>query len=288
MQYTIDRVPLKELNEEYFVQHYLTTEKPLIITGFLMDKAMSVQNVLRQFQKESRRKIGWYDASISDSNIPTPPLIEGILHREELSLRPLAMRIFMQPKGHQTLYHYDGNSLHGFNLQVKGAKEWYLISPKTPLDTLPLMFVSLVKRGFTPNEKKHDYYHFELQEGEMLFLPRYWTHSVRALQEENINYNWVATPMHPDPNSPLGKRESELLMLRKKFPFINRFLVDEYSEYGGKGKEIIENYIQGVSLYRVILRIFKELASLPKTLFLLKEIKAMAKDFETNNFNVNQ
>ena len=196
------------------------------------------------------------------------------------------MRLFMQPKGHKTLYHYDGNSLHGFNLQMKGKKHWYLISPHTPLDSAPLMFVSLVSRDFMPDVQIHDYYDFETGVGEMLFLPRYWVHSVSTLAEENINYNWVVTPMFPNHESPLGKRESELLFLRKKLPFINKFLVDDFGKYGGKGEVITERYVKDVGFLRLLTRIGKELSVVPKTLFLLKEIKSMADDFEKNNFKV--
>ena len=215
-----------------------------------------------------------------------PSLLHKVLIRKDMSVRPLGMRLFMQPNKHKTLYHYDGNSLHGFNLQMKGKKHWFLISPLTPTPFAPLMFVSLIAKDFMPNEDYHDYYDFETLPGEMLFLPRYWIHSVSTLEDENINYNWVMTPTFPNENSPLGRRESELLFLRKKIPFINRFLVDSYGEYGGKGEAIIEKYIDSVGYVRLVTRIVKELSYLPKTLFLMKEIKSMAKEFEKNNFRV--
>ena len=288
MKLTITRIPLSEMTYETFVNTYLLPEKPVILTGVdtYDENEITSENVKKLFKDESKRSMGWYEAPISSSDTIIPPLLHSVLRREDMSVRPLAMRLFMQPSGHKTLYHYDGNSLHGFNLQMKGTKHWSLISPYTPLDSVPLMFVSLVSKRFIPNKNKHDYYEFETNAGEMLFLPRYWIHSVKTCGEENINYNWVMTPTFPNTTSPLGRRESELLFLRKKISFIDRFFVNLSGEYGGKGKEITENYIKDIGYFRLLTRIFKEASYLPKTLFLLKEIKSMVHEFEKNNFKI--
>jgi len=288
MKLSIDKIPLADISYDTFVSKYLLPEKPVILTGIdSYDKnEVTSEHVKNLFKDESKRSIGWYDAPLDASDETTPSLIHEVFAREDMSVRPLPMRLFMQPYGHKTLYHYDGNSLHGFNLQMKGKKHWYLISPHTPLPSPPMMFVSLVPKGFTPDAQIHDYYDFETEPGEMLFLPRYWIHSVTTLAEENINYNWVTTPMFPNPDSLLGKRESEILFLRKKLPFINRFLVDDYGAYGGKGEVIVERYVEDVGYLRLLTRIVKELSTVPKTLYLLKEIKSMAQDFEKNNFKV--
>lgn len=288
MKQKITRIPIRDIDYEHFVKDYLLPEKPVIITGVdtYNEDEITSENVKKLFKDESRKSIGWYEAPILSSDETIPTLLHKVLERDDMSVRPLGMRLFMQPYGHKTLYHYDGNSLHGFNLQLKGTKHWYLVSPQTPLSSAPLMFVSLVPKGFTPDDNKHDYYDFETKPGEMLFLPRYWIHSVSTKAQENINYNWVMTPMFPQKNSPLGRRESELLFLRKKVPFINRYLVDKFDEYGGKGEMIIERYIKDIGYSRLLFRILKELANVPKTLFLIKEIKDMASEFEKNNFKV--
>lgn len=288
MKLTIDKIPLSDMSYDIFVSKYLLPEKPVILTGIdnYDESEITVGRVKELFKDESKRNIGWYDAPLDPSDKVIPSFLQKVFTREDISVRPLPMRLFMQPKGHKTLFHYDGNSLHGFNLQVKGKKHWYLISPHTPLDSAPLMFVSLVPRGFTPDEQRHDYYDIETGPGEMLFLPRYWVHSVSTLAEENINYNWVVTPMSPNNESPLGRRESELIFLRKKLPFINKFLLDDFGKYGGKGEVITERYVKDVGSLRLLTRIAKELSVVPKTLFLLKEIKSMAHDFEQNNFKI--
>ncbi|HFQ60977.1 MAG TPA: protein associating with small stress protein PASs1 [Epsilonproteobacteria bacterium] len=288
MKCTIDKIPLSEMSYDTFVTLYLLPEKPLIITGVDSAHANGItsEHVKNLFQDESKKSIGWYDAPLNPSDKAIPSFLHDVLAREDMSVRPLPMRLFMQPNGHKTLYHYDGNSLHGFNLQMKGKKRWCLISPHTPLTSAPLMFVSLVGKNFVPDAEYYDYYEFETVAGEMLFLPRYWIHSVSTQAEENINYNWVVTPTFPHKTSPLGRRESELLFLRKKIPFLNRFLVDSYGEYGGAGESIVEEYIKDVGYIRMCTRICKEISTLPKTLFLMKEIKSMASEFEENNFKV--
>jgi len=288
MKFIIDKIPLSEMTYDKFVNTYLLPEKPLILTGVdtYNENDITSEYVKNLFEDESKKSIGWYEAPLSPTDRTLPPFVHEVLAREDMSVRALPMRLFMQPNGHKTLYHYDGNSLHGFNLQMKGKKDWCLISPHTPLTSAPLMFVSLVAKDFTPNTNKYDYCEFETVAGEMLFLPRYWIHSVSTCAEENINYNWVVTPTFPNTTSPLGRRESELLFLRKKIPFLNRFLVDSYGEYGGAGECITNEYMKDVGYLRMCTRIFKEVSSLPKTLFLMKEIKSMAHEFEENNFKV--
>jgi len=288
MKHTIDKIPLSQMSYERFVSEYLLPERPIVLTSVRNHNArhITAKEVHALFDKKGKKNIGWYDAVPSVAEELMPKLVQQVFAREDMSVRPLAMRVFMQPNGHKTLFHYDGNSLHVFNLTLKGKKRWILISPHTPLPSPPFMFVSLVGKTFYPDESKHDFYDFELDEGELLFIPRYWIHSVETLAEENINYNWVCTPVFPRIDSRSGRRESELLLIRKKLPFINRFLVDEYDQYGGKGEEIIEKYIAEIGISDMLMRIMKELIVIPKTLFLAKEIKSMAKDFEKNNFNL--
>jgi hypothetical protein len=222
----------------------------------------------------------------SDENIYVPEIIRKLFERDDMSARALPMRIFLQPKGQQTLFHYDGNSLHVFNLQMKGRKIWRIISPKTPITSAPFLIASLVPKDFIIDYNKHDACELELLEGEMLFLPRYWIHDVGARDEVNINYNWVLTPTFPSMDSAVGQREVELLKLRRKIPLIDSLMVDSYGEYGGAGEELVSKYIKDIGIISVITRFFKEVILFPKALFLSKEIKSMAADFEKNNFNM--
>jgi hypothetical protein len=288
MEKKIAKIALADLSYERFVNDYLLAEKPVLITDIANSSGEEITpaKVHEIFGKNAQRSIGWYDAPLMPGEKYAPSLVRKVFAREDMSIRPLPMRIFMQPHGHRTLYHYDGNSLHGFNLQMKGRKRWKLISPHTPVPSVPFMFVSLVGKDFQPSTTVHEYDDFETKEGEMLFLPRYWIHSVETLEEENINFNWVCTPRFPNLENPLGRRECALLLLRKKIPLVNRFLVDAFHHYGGSGEAIIEKYIADIGYIDLFLQLGKEMGNLPKTLMLAKEIKAMAAEFGQNNFNL--
>ena len=290
MELTIEKIDISDMEYDRFVKDYLIPEKPVVITGLNgYDKEkITPQYVSDQFQNEENRSIGWYDAPMPspDEDIYVPNIIRKLFERDDMSARALPMRIFLQPKGQQTLFHYDGNSLHVFNLQMKGRKIWRIISPKTPIASAPFLIASLVPKDFMIDYNKHDACELELLEGEMLFLPRYWIHDVGARDEVNINYNWVLTPTFPSMDSAVGQREVELLKLRKKIPLIDTLMVDNYGEYGGAGEVLVSKYIKNVGIMSVITRFFKEIILFPKALLLSKEIKSMAADFEKNNFNM--
>jgi hypothetical protein len=290
MKITIEKIDISNLPYDKFINEYLLPEKPVIITGLKdYDKEkITPQYVSSQFQNDDNRSIGWYDAPMPSpqDDIYVPELIQKLFARDDMSARALPMRIFLQPQGHQTLFHYDGNSLHVFNLQIRGKKIWRIISPNTPVTPVPFLIASLVPKNFEIDYDKYDACEFELLEGEMLFLPRYWIHDVKAVDEVNINYNWVLTPTYPSKDSIIAKREVELLKLRKMIPLIDSLMVDNYGDYGGAGEKLVDKYIKDVSTTRVITRFFKEIVNFPKALLLSKEIKSMAADFEKNNFNV--
>lgn len=290
MKLTIEKIDISDMEYSRFVKEYLIPEKPVVITGLNdYDKEkITPQYISDQFKSEANRSIGWYDAPMPsvDGDIYVPDIMRELFERDDMSARALPMRIFLQPQGQQTLFHYDGNSLHVFNLQMKGRKIWRIISPKTPIASVPFLIASLVSKNFTIDYDKHDACELEILEGEMLFLPRYWIHDVGAEDKVNINYNWVLTPTYPSADSSIGQREVELLKLRKVVPLIDRLMVDSYGEYGGAGEELVNKYIKDVGIASVITRFFKEIILFPKALFLMKEIKSMASDFEKNNFNV--
>ncbi len=290
MKLQIEKIHINDLSYEAFVDTYLIPEKPVVITGLdAYDKEkITPAYVSQTFQQESRRNIGWYDAAMPtpEENIYVPDIIREIFSREDMSERALPMRIFLQPKGHQTLFHYDGNSLHVFNLQIKGKKVWRLISPNTPIPSAPFLIASLVGKDFQINYDTHDACEIVVNAGEMLFLPRYWIHDVGARADININYNWVITPRYPSHTSPIAKRELELLKLRRTIPLIDRLMLGNYGDYGGEGERLVKTYIQKVSATAMITRFLKEIKNIPSALLLKKEIKAMAADFERNNFNI--
>ncbi|MEP7702690.1 cupin-like domain-containing protein [Paraglaciecola sp. 25GB23A] len=290
MKLDIDKVALPDLKDSVFIEQYLIPEKPLIISQVnTFDTNILTPNyVLEHFTDETKREAGWFDADLVDNGtIQIPTIVKMILAREDMSVRQSPMRLFMQPQGHVTLPHYDGNSLHGLNQQVLGKKHWIITSPNTPLPSIPFMFAGLVGKDFTYNPDKFDFYEFDTLPGDILFLPRYWYHEVHSMEPINLNLNWVFTPTTPNLNSILGRREVEIVKLRNTMPLVNSaFFPDKFSNYGGQGKELIDAYSKDVSNWKMLRRLFQELAGYPKLLILAKQIKQRAAEFSKNNFNV--
>lgn len=290
MEMTIDRVSINDLTYDDFVKIYLDPQKPVVIEDvFSFDQEkLTPEYVKEQFLDENRREAGWFDSPLIDNDIiKIPEIVKKILNRDDMAVRPTPMRLFMQPGGHVTLPHYDGNSLHGLNLQVIGQKKWIIISPNTPLPNIPFMFAAMVDSSFEYDPKKYDFYEFNTKSGDMLFLPRYWYHEVHSLDKVNFNVNWVFTQTTPDESTVLGKREVEIVKIRKSWPLINKaFFPDEFSSYGGQGQPLIDAYSKGVGSVRMFVRLLKEVSGYPTLLVKAKKIKARAAEFYTNNFNV--
>ena len=286
----IDSVLISKLQYEHFVDNYLLAEKPLLIKQVMtFDKdVLTPSYIVKHFANENKREVGWFDADLVENGIiQIPQLVKSVLAHKDMSVRKSPMRLFMQPGGHVTLPHYDGNSLHGLNQQILGKKHWIITSPNTPLPSIPFMFAGLVGENFKYNPKKYDFYEFDTEPGDLLFLPRYWYHEVHSLEPINLNLNWVCTPTYPNLNSILGRREVEIVKIRKTMPLINKaFFPDKFSNYGGQGEELINIYSEGVTKTQMFKRLLKEFAAYPKLALLAKQIKKRANEFSANNFNV--
>lgn len=288
MKISIERIPLKEVAQKDCLTSYLEQEEPFILTGVISNTSQLTPEYIRnRFEKETHKDLGWYNSElVEDDNIIVPDVIKYAMKRPDMFFREQPMRIFMQPRGHVTLPHYDGSSLHGFNLQIIGTKRWILTSPHTPLPTIPFMFAGMVSRKFIYDPRQYDFMEFKTCAGDLLFLPRYWYHEVHALDEINVNLNWVCTPLNPNEETPLGKREVELMKLKKIVPFTHRALGKDLSNYGSSSAIIFEQYTRNVSNTRALIRFFKEIIKYPQLFLLLKELKSRANEFANNNFNI--
>jgi hypothetical protein len=287
MKLKIEKLDYNNFDEKKFIKEYFEKEKPVIIKNINKYNNLDPFKIKKHFGLPENKELGWFDSSLEYAkkvNIISPKFISTIFERKDISHREKPMRIFMQPGKHITLAHYDGNSLNGFNLQIKGKKKWILVSPNTPLPMGPFLYACLYKENQEINFNSHNGYEFETHPGEMLFLPRYWIHKVYSLDE--INLNWVCTPKNPNIHSKLGKREVEILKLRTKIPFTNKFFHENFNEYGGEGKSLVKLYTKEVGFTRVISRIIKEILILPRTLLLARNVKSQGEKFKDNNFNI--
>jgi hypothetical protein len=111
---------------------------------------------------------------------------------------------------------------------------------------------------------------FDLNEGEMLFLPPYWYHRVVAVEKINLNVNWVGTKKKSRLNRLLARENEILAAIYPIRRLVERLLVgtkDEgyFANYAGNGGfELIKSKIIGVSLPRALWRVLREMAALPR------------------------
>ncbi len=280
----IERIDYKNFDYEDFITNYWLKEKPVIISNVsITNQYLTVAEIKKQFQKSSSKQAGWYDA-ISDESL-TPTFVKDLMQRDEISTREENFRVFLQPGGHKTLTHYDGNSIHGLNLQYRGLKEWIIISPNTPLRNIPFMYI-VMKGELIDLPKNVEAYKFKTKPGDLLFLPRYWQHQVNSLGEVNINLNWVGTPRYPG-NSKLAKRENDIILLREKIPIINKaFFPEPINRYGGEGKELTRNYTTQTNYFSILIRLTRELSNYLFLPLYYRTIRKRANMFIKNNFNV--
>jgi hypothetical protein len=274
---------------ERFCADFLRAEVPVIVRGVSAgsDEVITPEYLKRTFMREDKRHFGWFDSEIVDSGpIRIPNLVKRVLSRDDIVLRRAPMRLWLQPKGHRTLPHYDGNSLHGFNLQVHGRKHWTIVPPSSPLPSVPFGYVTLVPEHFDIPSSGKSYAQFQTEPGDLLFLPRYWIHEVRCLDDVNINVNWVFTPAMPNRSSALGVRECELLKARAVFPLVNRLFPFHERSYGGDGARLVHRYTEHVTPLSATKRVLLELMRVPQSMLLKRDIRKKAEEFLRNNFNV--
>jgi hypothetical protein len=120
--------------------------------------------------------------------------------------------------------------------------------------------------SYSLNGKRH--FEFTLEEGDMIFLPRYWYHLVKSQDEMNVNVNWVLMPKSKPVNTKIARREAEMMWMKDTFysvmPPKSRWLVDNYA---GGGREAVRTLTEHVAATAAFARLAKEVAVLP--LFLL-------------------
>ncbi len=281
----IKRININKISFSEFTTKYWNQEEPVIIEGLAVPESHELNevDVKSLFQVKENMEYGWYNSEPKENL--TPEFVAQNLKREDISKRDMNFRIFMQPKGHQTLAHYDGNSVHGLNLQYKGEKEWIIVSPETPLKCIPFMYV-VMENELRELDDKRLYYKFKTKPGDLLFLPRYWQHQVTSLKDVNINFNWVVTPNYPASNA-LGQREQEIIKLRESFPIINKaYFPDSIERYGGVGKSLTSNYTSSVTSLSMLKRLICELKNYIILPYYFFSLKKRAKSFAQNNFNV--
>jgi len=258
-----------DVNErEAFLQRYYAAEEPAVLR-----KVATTQQTAEAICSELNARIArdptasmqylcWDVRPEVVSELCTmPSLIGEVLNRQNAFLRENHVRVWFNLKGHRTPWHYDGHSLHIFNLQLKGRKRWRLVAPETPLLCIPFTSVCLFG-DYSLARRRH--YEFETGEGDLVFVPRYWYHSVESLGDLNINLNWVLTPKTVPADNPTARREVELTWLKARIrPLLSESTRKYNVEYAGAGKPAIELLTSRVSIWAGLARGLKETSKVP-------------------------
>ena len=269
---------------------YIERGTPAIIEGVPLPnpKIRDPAYLRKHFMASGRKGLAWYNTILGppDNDLfNTPTFVREILTSPDAFVRADPIRVWLQPSGHKTLLHYDGNSLCGFNLLVTGRKHWKIVSPHTPPPCLPFNAAALTS-GDDLDESGKLVFEFETEPGDLLFLPRYWLHSVSTLAPTNINVNWVWTPSKPDLSSPIGQREAEILKLTHYLPALSRLTFDGRMSYGGGGDMLVKTYIENVPAFRAALRLLRELLLVPRAFLYRNTLSREVQRFRASNFNV--
>jgi Cupin superfamily protein len=272
---TVPKVKLTDMDFQGFYENYFKPELPVIISGITADwgarskwNAADLLNQLKDSKNTIKRAL-WYDndSQFLKEDYAIPAFVAKCLEPVHSYTRDANCRFWIHPPGNVTPWHYDGNYLYVFNVQVKGAKEWSMISPETPVTSFPF---SNITAPFCSRQSSREisYATFRAEEGDMVFLPPLWAHRVLTV-ENSINLNWVGTKKGATAGSRLEKREKEILKLATLPGFSKLILrpggpgaMNYFKEYGGVGWPLIKELTVGTSPVSALTRAAKEYASL--------------------------
>jgi hypothetical protein len=207
-------------DRQIFRTDFYEKEEPVLlrnvatIPGAVESLARTLKAQIVHDEPDEKRARLWHDVRPDTIKhlYETPQLIRELFESDDVLLRERYVRVWLSVRGHHTPWHYDANSQHVFNLQLRGTKRWRIVSPETPLMCVPFSNIGLYGNYSLSRKRSFD---FEAREGDLLFLPRYWFHSVTSLGDLNINLNWVLTSRRPTA-SRTARREAELLWIKRR------------------------------------------------------------------------
>lgn len=254
-------------DRDRFVGEFYAAEQPVVLesavtTPATVEDVCDTLNTRIVHDSTAAQRLLWYDVrrDLLDQICATPAIVDELMDPDSAFLRENCVRIWFNPLGHITPWHYDGHSLHVFNLQLKGKKRWTIVAPETPLGCTPFSHTVVTKR---PSLKGKRVYQFDLDDGDMLFLPRYWYHYVESLGEMNINVNWVLMPKAQPVASATATREAEMMWLKSRAPLLPAGARRTLDTYAGIGKPAVDHLTAGVTSLAGVSRVGKELMRVP-------------------------
>jgi cupin-like protein len=275
MRIEVPRIDHRELGFDRFLREFFEPELPVVVTGVARDwpartrwTAQSVRAALASSPKTRSpgRKL-WLenDRELLRDDIVMPAFVERALDARYTSSRSTDCRYWIHEAANVTHWHFDANSLFVFNVQVIGKKQFTLVSPASPLPSYPFTATTSV----AAERERHRYAHacthaiVELDEGDLLFMPAYWQHRVRALAD-SINVNWVGTRRGVPTPSASATREREILRLAQLVPrlapALSRWITfggsaSYFDDYAGiDGRRYVDDVTRDIPRRRAIAR----------------------------------
>ena len=219
-----------------------------------------------------------------------PQVVSKLLNCPSVFPQEMNTRIWLNRGGNVSHWHYDADIMSVFNAQIKGRKQWRLISPDTPPPCYPFSnFAVFDDESRILRNKRHTM--FTLEEGDMLYVPPLWFHSVAALDEENINLNWTFTKRETQVKSRTLTRQIESYVVHRYFErhpvapirqiyawFLEMF--PAYLVIAWRYDDLMDSPVD-CSLTTLVGRVFKELGMLGKTLLSIPRMRAYLKTLDT-------
>ncbi|GAB4530506.1 MAG: cupin-like domain-containing protein [Roseibium sp.] len=274
-----------------FLEKYVDPEQPLLIKGLARDwpaRSRWTRDRLRADlhghpDVKDRGVFFLSRKPVLEQDIVMPDFLKAILTSDQVMPDSIAWRFWVNNRNNRTEFHYDTNAENVITVQVKGRKEWVLVSPETPLPCYPFTNFGLLRDEARLLKGKH-YYKFDLEEGDLLYVPPLWYHRAVAKEEQNININWTFTKRHTSVVTREFRRDIERCGLLDSFKHHKSALVrGTYSRViralpnvGGIGwglKSFISSPYKP-SRWALVKRFFAELLRIPGTLMTLPNVRA--------------
>lgn len=213
------------LTYEAFRARYFLPERPVLIEGLAADwpaRRRWTRDYLRQaLAEEPSAKPSslwyWLDRGALEGDYETPAIVSALYAGDGLFPRTANLRIWLHRQGNVSPWHFDTNMVNVFNAQVVGRKEWFLLSPHTPLACYPFSFYGLIDGRGEHLGARHVVGRVMVEEGDVLYVPPCWFHRVVAHSEDNISFNWVMTKTATTVDTPAMRREAEIYAIQHFF-----------------------------------------------------------------------
>jgi hypothetical protein len=279
-----------DISFEEFKEKYWDPEQPVIIQGVADNwpaKNWSNEELYQKLCDEpsATAAVYWYwvNRQALTDDFDMPDIVDKCIDSPNTFHRNKHVRIFIHDEENMTHWHYDANMVNVLNAQVSGAKEWYIVSPETPMPSTPFTNFALERDNDPSALQGKKYSHFILNAGEMLYLPPVWYHNVKSISDNTISLNWLFTKKQTNVEGEGIKRELERYLIQSSFAE-NRFaiiryltrqvykIVPDYLIWRWRYDEMIETSYN-ITWWDLVKRVFKEIAGFATVIKKRKQFK---------------